>query len=356
MTDRITIPGMVDPHVHLRGMDWSHKGTFYSETAAALAGGYWAVLDMPNTNPPTLDRASLDRKLKELSAQAVCDYGVYFCAAADGNWGQFPAVFGNVCGIKMFNNDTTGHLLVDNPRTREQHYAHWNGSKVFANHAEGTTCAEIIALVRRYRKPTHIVHVSTAYEIELIAAAKAEGLPITCGVCPHHLWLTEDDLSQLGTLGWMKPSLKTKYDQQVLWAALDSGIIDVVESDHAPHTLAEKMSDNPPYGVPGLETTLPLLCTAVHERKLSIRRLVELVSTNPRRIWGLSCPPDTYTVVDLDTSYVIARGKMYTKSGWSPFEGRRVYGKVVETWIRGTKVYDGERILVQPGFGRNLYA
>lgn len=355
MSNRIKIPGMVDPHVHLRSMEWSHKGTFYTETAAAVAGGYWAVLDMPNTSPPTMDRPSLDRKLTELKQQAICDYGVYFCAAANGNWGEFPTIYNDVCGIKMFNNDTTGHLLVDDPDTRAQHYIHWNSSKVFSNHAEGETCAQIIALVRQYRKPTHIVHVSNAYEIEIITAAKAEGLPITCGVCPHHLWLTEDDLPRLGTLGWMKPTLKRKADQAALWKALQSGIIDVVESDHAPHTLNEKWSDNPPHGVPGLETTLPLLLTAVHEGRLTLEQVIELVATNPRRIWGLTCPPETFTVVDLDISYTIERGKMHTKPGWSPFEGMTVHGKVIETWIRGTKVYDGEQILVQPGFGKNLY-
>jgi dihydroorotase len=187
-----------------------------------------------------------------------------------------------------------------------------------------------------------------------IAAAKAEGLPVTAGVCPHHLWLTERDIDHLGSLGWMKPSLKTQADQDALWQALQDGTIDVVESDHAPHTLQEKTTSPPPYGVPGLETTLPLLCTALHEGRLSAERIIELVAENPRRIFGLECPPETYTVIDLGASRSIERQNLHTLCGWSPFEGMRVHGKVVETWIRGRKVYDGEQILAEPGFGRNV--
>jgi len=355
MSQRVQIPAMVDPHVHLRGMAWSHKGDFTTETQAAIAGGYWAVLDMPNTTPPTLDRTALDRKLTEIDAGAVCDYGVYFCAAADGNWAQYPSIYADVCGVKMFNNATTGNLLVEDATVRAGHYQHWPQGKIFANHAENATCAAIIELVRQYRKPTHIVHVCTAYEVDLIRAAKADGLPITCGVCPHHLWLTTTDLDRLGSLGWMKPNLQTQRDQDALWAALADGIIDVVESDHAPHTLTEKAGDPPPYGVPGLETTLPLLLTAVYEGRLTLEHVIDLVSTNPRRIWGLTAPDNTYCVVDLDASYEIKRGDLHTKPGWSPFEGMHVHGRVVENWIRGTQVFDGERILVEPGFGQNLY-
>ena len=355
MGRHIRLPAPVDSHVHLRGMDWSHKGDFYSETCAAVAGGYWAVLDMPNTSPATVDRAALDRKLAEISAQAVCDWGVYFCAAANGNWDQYPAVTDDVCGVKMFNNATTGMLLVEDDAVREEHYAHWTGDKIFANHAEDETCAKIIELVRKYRKPTHIVHVCTAYEVSLIRQAKADGLPVTCGVCPHHLWLTERDEAKLGSLGRMKPSLKTQADQDALWQALADSIIDVIESDHAPHTLAEKSTEPAPYGVPGLETTLPLLFTAVHEGRLTEAQVINLTCTHPQRIFGLTPTDSTYTIIDMDDSYVIERGKLHTRCGWSPFEGMRVHGRVVETWIRGQQVYDGERVTVSPGYGINCY-
>lgn len=354
MSRKITIPGAVDPHVHLRSMDWAHKGTFFSETAAAVAGGYWAVLDMPNTPPATVDSPALACKRDDLRAQAVCDWGVYFGAAQE-NWELLPQVMTSVCGLKIYNNATTGTLLIDDQAVREKHYAAWPDEKPIAVHAEEDTVLDILALVRTYHKRTHFLHVSTAQELAYLAAAKAEGLPVTIGVCPHHLWLTENDLSTLGSLGWMKPTLKTQADQDALWAAIESGLVDVVESDHAPHTLAEKQAEKPPYGVPGLETTLPLLATAVYENRLTVERVVELVALNPRRILGLACPPETYTTIDLDVSSVIQRNTLHTQCGWSPFEGMRVYGKVTENRIRGIVVYDGENILVEPGFGRNLY-
>ena len=217
-----------------------HKSTFLSETAAALAGGYWAVFDMPNTPPPAIDRPALDRKRESIGRQAVCDWGVYFGASQDDNTGEYAAVFDPVCGLKIYNNATTGTLLIDDQTLRARHYAAWPGGKVIAVHAEGETVADILALVRQYHQPTHFCHISTAEEIRLLAAAKAEGLPVSVGVTPHHLFLTEDDVRTLGPLGRMKPELKTHADQQALWDAIAAGVVDVIESDHAPHTLAEK--------------------------------------------------------------------------------------------------------------------
>jgi carbamoyl-phosphate synthase/aspartate carbamoyltransferase/dihydroorotase len=327
-----TIRGVVDPHVHLRGMEWSHKGTFASETAAAVAGGYWAVLDMPNTLPSTIDRPALAHKRTEFAAQAVCDWGVYYGASKEGNWADYgAALYRDVCGLKIYNNETTGVLLIDDQAVREQHYAHWTSPKPIAVHAEEDTALDILALVRKYRHFTHFCHVSSAREIGYLTAAKQEGLPISIGVCPHHLWLTQDDLPRLGALGRMKPELETPHDREALWTALQAGIVDVIESDHAPHLLSEKHSDKPPYGVPGLETTLPLLLTAVHEGRLTLEQVTALVGENPRRIFGLTCPPDTYTMLDLDADYVLERGMLHTLCGWSPFEGMRLHGRVVET-------------------------
>ena len=177
---------------------------------------------------------------------------------------------------------------------------------------------------------------------------------ISIGVCPHHLYLTQDDVPRLGAYGLMKPELKTSADVEALWDAVIDGTVDVIESDHAPHTRAEKESDNPPYGVPGLETTLPLLCTAVNEGRITPDRLIELVSTNPARIFRLVPPPDTSTVIDLDSSYVIEDKHLLTAPGWSPFAGMRVSGKVIEVKIRGRIVYDGEQVIAAPGSGINV--
>jgi carbamoyl-phosphate synthase/aspartate carbamoyltransferase/dihydroorotase len=350
----VEIPGMVDPHVHLRDLDWSHKATFASETAAALAGGYWAVLDMPNTPPATITRAALDTKLRCITAQAVCDWGIYFGASQSGNDGEYADVIGHVCGLKIYNNATTGTLLIDDQAMRERHFQAWPRGKPIAVHAEDDTVADILTLVRRYRQPTHFCHISTRYEIDLLRAAKAEGLPISVGVTPHHLYLTEADARALGSLGVMKPELKTSDDRDALWQAIADGVVGVVESDHAPHTLEEKASDRPPYGVPGLETTLPLLCLAVMEGRLTIERVIELVAVNPRRIFGLHCPADTVTRVDLKVEFTIDRTMLRTQCGWSPFEGMRVAGRVIEVRIRGRRVFDGEQVLAAPGSGRNV--
>jgi dihydroorotase len=352
----VKITGMVDPHTHLRDLDWSHKATFASETAAAVAGGYWAVFDMPNTPPSTISRAALDTKLSAISQKAVCDWGVYFGASQADNTGEYARVVSDTCGLKIYNNSTTGDLLIEDQAVREKHYAAWPASRIIAVHAEGETVCQILELVRRHRKPTHFVHISTAQEIEYLRGAKADGLPVTIGVCPHHLYLTEDDECALGALGRMKPGLKTPADRDALWAAIASGLVDVVESDHAPHTLEEKASNKPPYGVPGLETTLPILLLAENEGRLTLEQVIELVAINPRRIWGLMCPPDTYALVDLDADYIIEGKNLHTQCGWSPFEGMRVKGRVLETWIRGWKVYDGEQVLAASGSGRNLFA
>jgi dihydroorotase len=355
MAQLLTIPGALDPHVHLRGLNWSHKGTFASETAAALAGGYWAVLDMPNTPPATVDQGALRTKQAALRAEAACDWGAYFGASQADNTAIYAGIIGQVCGLKMYNNATTGELLISDQAMRAQHYRAWPGSKPIAVHAEGRTVADILALVRLYRKPTHFCHISTADEINLLRKAKAEGLPVTVGVTPHHLYLTGDDVRTLGALGRMKPELKTRADQATLWDAIASGLIDVVESDHAPHTLAEKASDPPPSGVPGLETALPLLCTALRDGRLTQERLIELVALRPQQIFGVRPEAGTYTLIDMASSYVIARDHLLTQCGWSPFEGMRVVGRVREVWIRGHRVFDGERVLAEPGFGCNLF-
>ncbi len=352
MSQPVKLMGMIDPHVHLRDMEWSHKATFASETAAALAGGYWAVLDMPNTPPNTFTRAALDQKLAAFQAGAVCDWGVYFGASKEGNWAEYPQVMADTCGLKIYNNPTTGNLFITDQAIREQHYQAWQG--VIAVHAEENVIPAVLELVRKYRRWTHFCHISSAAEMAYLIEAKQAGLPISIGVTPHHLYLSQDDLPQLGSRGLMKPELKTPADCSALWQALKDGWVDAIESDHAPHTLAEKMSNHPPYGVPGLETTLPLIGLAVYEGHISLEQAIALLTVNSQRIFKLTPPPDTYTLVDFEDSYIIQRENLRTACGWSPFEGWRVYGRVLEVWIRGQKVFDGERVLVPNGNGQRV--
>lgn len=354
MSRVLRINGMLDPHVHLRDLDWSHKATFASETHAALAGGYWAVFDMPNTAPSTVSPDTLQTKLQKIDSTAYCDWGIYYGASQLGNWSSFADISDVTCGLKMYNNDTTGDLLIADQDLRDKHFEMWPEDRVIAVHAEETTVLDILELVRKYRKHTHFCHISTASEIGWLEMAKAEGLPISIGVCVHHLYLTQDDIPRLGTFGLMKPELKTEHDVNALWYALKNGTVDIIESDHAPHTLAEKQSDKPPFGVPGLETTLPLMALAVKDGRITLERMLELL-TNAQKIWDIYPDEGTYTLVDIDTKFTIERENLRSACGWSPFEGMQVYGKVREVRIRGTKVFADDEVLVDTGFGTNLF-
>ena len=186
----------------------------------------------------------------------------------------------------------------------------------------------------------------------LLREAKAEGVPISVGVTPHHLYLEEADRERLGGFAMVKPPLKTPADQEALWAGVLDGTVDTVESDHAPHTREEKESADPPFGLPGLETTIPLLGLAMRERGLSADRLIELVALNAQRIFGLVPPAETHTLIDLDSSYVISDDALRCSPGWSPYSSMRVWGRVTQVRIRGRVVFDGEDVLAQPGEGR----
>lgn len=356
MGQRIELPALIDLHVHLRGMQWSYKGDFFTETQAAVAGGYWLVCDMPNTPPVTVSPDALAYKQAEMAAQVVCDYGIYYGASAADNTSTYKDVIGAVVGLKMFCNETTGDLLIADQAMRARHFAAWGFDKPILVHAEGETVAEVLALVRTYRRRTHFVHISTAYEVELLRAAKAEGLPVTLGVCPHHLWLTEGDLPRLGGFGRMKPGLKTPDDCRALWQAVADGTVDVIESDHAPHTASEKRGDAPPYGVPGLPTTVPLVMTAVNEGRIALERAVCLLSTGPASVLNVQLPPDTHCIIDMDAPWVIDGARLLGRCGWSPFDGMRVSARVVETVIRGETVFDGSRVVAQPGQGRGVWS
>ena len=349
----LAIPGPVDPHVHLRDLEWSYKATVQSETAAALAGGYWAVLDMPNTPPETTSHQRLHEKAAHFARTARTDYGLYLGADQAGNEAEYAEASRSASGLKMYCDRTTGALLVVDPGARESQMVAWAAAsrRPLAVHAEGQTLADVLALAQRTDTRTHFCHVSSAAEIELLRQAKREGARISVGVTPHHLYLTAEDGLRLGSYGGVKPPLKTSADIAALWAGIGDGTVDLVESDHAPHARREKESADPPAGFPGLETTLPLLGLAVHEGRITADRLIELVSSAARHIWGLRLPADTVTQLDLDASYEIDESTLLTSPGWSPFAGMRVWGRVREVRIRGAVAYDGESVLAQAGSG-----
>lgn len=353
----LKLPGLIDIHVHLRTPGQEEKEDFFTGTSAALVGGFTTVLDMPNNLEPITTLEKLQAKIELARQNAVCDVGFYFGSLGD-NTQEFDRIKQLVFGIKLYLNVTTGNFLINEEKLTKIYQAWPNPAPAGAGqpillHCEGETLPMALKVIKKTTKITHICHVSSKDELSMIIEAKNEGLPITCGVTPHHLFLTSADANRLGPFGQMKPFLKSQEDVDFLWNNLDS--IDLIESDHAPHTKAEKESDNPPFGVPGLETTLPLLLTAVSEKKLTLDDVIRLCHKNPAKILNIPTDDRTYVEVDPTIRYTLDARRLYTKCGWTPFAGMLVKGKVKRVNIRGERVFEDGQILAKPGFGKVIY-
>ncbi len=354
----LRITGALDPHVHLRGMEWAHKGTFASETAAALAGGFTAVLDMPNAPPATLNEAALAHKLGELDAQALCDYGAWLGGDPDGflSPAEMRRASRRVCGLKLYCGHTTGGLEMGG-ELMERYVRAWPGPGPLGLHAEDDLIGEFLDALGRWGKRGHICHIHSAYAVQRLKQAREAGVKATAGVTPHHLFLTEGDLSTLGPKAVMKPSLGSAADRDALWDALLNGVIDLIETDHAPHEWTEKQPPKCAFGVTGLETCLPLLCTAAAQGRLPAERIPEWVSGAPRRVFGLPLrSPESYTLVDLEARWTLRAGDLLTACGWSPFEGMDLQGRVRKVVLRGRTAYEDGQVLAEPGWGEDLCA
>lgn len=348
----MNLPGLIDPHVHLREPGAIHKEDWDSGTAAALAGGFTTILAMPNTRPPITDAESLKLVLNAAGAKARCDYAQYLGAGPDNVEDVFYLA-SKSAGLKLYLDQTYGPLRLDDMGLWMSHFAHWPRSIPIVAHAESRTLAAVILMAALYDRPLHLAHVSLREEILLIRAAKEKGLRITCEVTPHHLFLTQADIPTIGSgRSEVRPRLTTSVDRDALWENLD--VIDCFATDHAPHTLAEKDSQNPPPGFPGLETILPLMLTAVHEGRLSMDDLILRMVTNPRRIFNLSEQPETWIEIDPDEAWEIRAEHTFTRCGWSPFEGWKVRGRVHRVILRGREAYSDGKVIAPPGFGINL--
>ncbi len=345
----IRIPGLVDPHVHLRDPGATHKEDFITGTQAALAGGFTTLLDMPN-NPgdSIVSPGALSRKITAAEGRLMCDVGFFYGASPD-NLDTYSEVTRDVFGLKMYLDHTTGDLNIEDLATIRRIMLTWPLSKPLCVHAEGRTLAMVLGLLPSVGRGVHFCHVSQQVEIELIRDAKERGLPVTCEVSPHHLYLTEDDLPRLEGFGVMKPPLGRGYDVDALWASLD--VVDMIATDHAPHTLVEKKGQHPPFGVPGLETSVPLMLTAVHRGRLSLDRLVEMMHAAPHRVFHTEVQPETYVEIDDTRHWNIASDNLYTKCGWTPFEGMPVVGAVTCVTLRGETVVQDGRVLPLPTAG-----
>lgn len=352
MAREIILPQPIDVHVHLREPGATQKEDFESGTRAAVAGGYATVLDMPN-NPPlgTATIGLLEEKRRLAEGKIYADVGFHFLGRPETTR-YFPEIIPLVHGLKLYMNDTTGSLYVDKKKDLETVFKAWRSPKPIIVHSEGETAHTAITLARRFKKPLHIAHVSQKSEIEAIKEAKNSGMNITCEVSAHHLFLTERDavdrFMKPNPFGMMRPPLAREEDRIALWDNIK--VIDMIASDHAPHTIEEKTADPEkiPNGIPGLETTLPMLMYAVYKDKLSIEDIIRLTHTGPRDRFGVQVFDDTYSVVDIDAWHQIDAKSLQTRAGWTPFDGMFVNATVTKTVIRGETVYENGEVVGAP--------
>uniref|UniRef100_A0A3P8T0G4 Multifunctional protein CAD n=1 Tax=Amphiprion percula TaxID=161767 RepID=A0A3P8T0G4_AMPPE len=337
----VRLPGLIDVHVHLREPGATHKEDFSSGTAAALAGGVTLVCAMPNTAPSITDASTLSLVQKLAKAGCRCDYALYLGAASD-NASVLPSIASQAAGLKMYLNDTYSTLKMDNVSLWMEHFEKWPKQMPIVAHAEKQTVAAILMVAQLYQRPVHICHVARKEEILIIRAAKQKGIQVTCEAAPHHLFLCEENVPDIGDgRAQVRPMLGTREDMEALWENLD--IIDCFATDHAPHAVEEKNSERPPPGYPGLETMLPLLLTAVSDGRLTLDDIIRRLYDNPRRIFNLPVQENTYVEVDLEQEWVIPQAMQFTKSKWTPFQGLKVKGKVRRVVLRGEVAYiDGQ--------------
>lgn len=348
----LKLPGLIDPHVHLREPGAPHKETWDSGTAAALAGGFTCVVDMPNNTPPVVNATALAAKERVAREHARCDYGFHL-GANEENVADTAALAPYTVGLKMYLDQTFGPLKMEALGALMAHARAWHPERPLLCHAEGRTVAAAILAAHLAGRAIHICHVSRQDEIELIRAAKEKGIRVTCEVTPHHLFLTDADIPTIGQgRAEVRPRLATRADRDALRAQLD--IVDCFATDHAPHTLSEKDSANPPPGFPGLETALPLYLALVDAGLLTLDGLIERMVTNPRRIFGL--PEQTETWVEVDTAAVwqVHGTDLYTRARWSPFEGWTMRGRVTRVVLNGKDALRDGKISAAPGSGRNV--
>jgi dihydroorotase-like cyclic amidohydrolase len=351
----IKLPGLIDPHVHVREPGQTHKEDWDTVTQAALAGGVTTILAMPNTKPPIFDAETLNSALAAARQKARCDYA-QFVGAGPENAALLPTLASSAAGLKMYLDSTFGELRLDDMTLWMPHFEKYPKDHPIVLHSESRTMAAGILFAAIYDRPVHIAHISLKEEVLLIKAAKERGIKVTCEVCPHHLFLTKEDFPAISHghpgRGEVRPRLATKEDVDALWINMD--VIDCFATDHAPHTLEEKDSDNPPPGFPGLETLLPLLLNAVSEKRLTVEDIVQRSVINPGRIFNIPEQPETWIEVDENAEYEIKASEQFTRCGWTPFEGWRVKGRVRRVVLRGETAFEDGRVLAEPGYGRNI--
>lgn len=379
------LPGVVDSQVHFREPGLEHKEDLETGSRAAVLGGVTAVFEMPNTNPLTTSEAALADKVRRASGRMHCDFAFWVGGTRDnaGDAGELERLPG-AAGIKVFMGSSTGDLLVEDDegvaailrntrrraafhsedefRLRERLGERIEGDPsshpVWRDEIAALRCTErLVRIARKARARIHVLHISTAEEIAFLERHKDVA---TCEATPHHLTLSADDYARLGTLIQMNPPVRAARHRDGAWHGIAQGIVDVLGSDHAPHTLAEKSKPYPasPSGMTGVQTLVPIMLDHVNAGRLTLQRFVDLSSHGPQRIFGMARKgriaagyDADFTIVDLKRRETITNAQAGSKAGWTPYDGKEVTGWPIGTIVRGQRImWDGE--IVAPGQGR----
>lgn len=370
------IPGVIDDQVHFREPGLTHKEDLHTASRACAKGGVTTFLEMPNTKPAAITQELLEQKLEIASQKSLVNYGFYI-GATPNNVPELRAAR-RTPGIKIFIGSSTGDLLVDQQEALERIFAettlpicaHCEDEATVRANADrlaGTTNvadhsrirdqqAAVIAtqratnLARKHRHRFHVLHVSTAAETAILA--DHAGL-ITAEACPHHLLFSVDDYDRLGTLIQMNPSIKTREDCEGLWRALRDGLIQVIATDHAPHSLEEKRQPYPksPSGLPAVENSLALMLDQVHRGRCTLEQVVHWMCDAPARVWDLVGKgrikvgyDADLVLVDLNRTATIRNEEQETKCRWSPWHGVTLTGWPIRTWVHGREVFRAGQI------------
>ncbi|HHJ09491.1 MAG TPA: dihydroorotase [Bacteroidetes bacterium] len=380
------IPGVIDDHVHFRDPGFPEKADFYSESVAAVAGGVTSVMDMPNTKPQTITCELLDEKLELVSGKSLTNFALYF-GATNNNMDEIRKLdTSKVCGIKVFTGSSTGNMLVDDPESLRRIFA--EAPVLVAVHAEDDSLirekleryekefginipfvlhpdirseeacyrssTKAVELARIYGTRLHVLHLSTAREMALFDnTVPAREKKITAEVCVHHLWFDEADYMKYGTRIKWNPAIKTKEDKEGLWDAMLDNRIDVIATDHAPHTWLEKARPYllAPSGGPLVQHSLVAMLEMVHQGKISLEKVVGKMCHTPADIFSI--PDRGYirtgyqadlVLIDPNYPWVVGKDNILYKCGWSPFEGTRFTSRVTHTIINGHLVYENGEI------------
>ena len=379
-TNLFVFPGLIDTQCHFREPGGEHKETLETGTLSAALGGVTGIFEMPNTNPLTITPEAMEFKLKKAHETSYVDFAFYFGGTAEyaehlSEWENIDGV----CGIKIFMGASNGDLLSATDEEIDAIVA--NGKRVIAVHAEDESIMNenkvtilgdsndvamhykwrseesclnatkrIVTIAKKYSRKVHILHITTAQEMAFLKANKDIA---SAEVLANHLTLHAPDCYDMfGTLAQQNPPIREKHHQDALWAAVADGTVDIVASDHAPHTLDEKSGTYPntPSGTPGVQTLIPIMLNHVHEGRLSYERLVDLMAYGPYRIHKIKNKclirkgfNADFTVVDPKAEHIISNAEQASKSGWTPYDGKKVIGFPTMTIIGGkTIMRDGE--------------